>query len=155
VVNITPQSLVFQGIGHTVPFELEAGQASGAVWTFRGGDILPLSGIEFCSHLKAKFLQRVSSVHNFRPNFCTHFWSSPQQLHVKKKYHFDIFATETTSFLGAFANLRKATDSFVMSVCPSAWNNSAFTGRVLSKFDIWGFLKIYRQNSSFIKIGQE
>jgi len=34
----------------------------------------------------------------------------------KKKYHFDIFATEITSFLDAFAKLRKATISFVMPV---------------------------------------
>ena len=33
-----------------------------------------------------------------------------------------------SSFLGPFAKLRKATVSFVMSVRPSAWNNSAPTG---------------------------
>jgi len=43
--------------------------------------------------------------------------------------------------LGAFAKLRKATISFVTSVChlsvrPSAWNNSAPTGRVFMKFVI-------------------
>jgi hypothetical protein len=32
-------------------------------------------------------------------------------------------------FVGAFAKLRNATISFVMSVCPSAWNNSAPIGR--------------------------
>jgi hypothetical protein len=42
-------------------------------------------------------------------------------------------------FLGAFAKLRKATVSFVTSVCPSAWNNSAPTRRVLMKLDIWDF----------------
>jgi hypothetical protein len=44
----------------------------------------------------------------------------------------------TAWFLGAFAKLRKATISFVMSVrpCPSAWNNSAHTGRIIMKFDI-------------------
>jgi hypothetical protein len=36
----------------------------------------------------------------------------------------------------AFAKLRKATISFVTSVCPSAWNNSAPTGLILMKFDI-------------------
>jgi hypothetical protein len=45
-----------------------------------------------------------------------------------------------SSFLGAFAKLRKATISFVTYVClsvrPSAWNNSAPTGRVLITFDI-------------------
>jgi len=41
---------------------------------------------------------------------------------------------------GAFAKLRGATISFVMcvslSVRPSAWNNSAPTGRIFMKFDI-------------------
>ena len=43
-------------------------------------------------------------------------------------------------FLGAFVKFRTATISFVMSVrpsvCLSAWNNSAPTGRILMKFDI-------------------
>jgi predicted nucleic acid-binding Zn ribbon protein len=39
-------------------------------------------------------------------------------------------------FLGAFPKLRKAAISF-MSVCLSAWNNSAFTGRIFVKFGIW------------------
>ena len=38
------------------------------------------------------------------------------------------------SFLGAFAKLRKATISHVRL---SAWNNSAPTGRILMKLDIW------------------
>jgi hypothetical protein len=44
------------------------------------------------------------------------------------------------TFLGAFAKLRKATISFVMSirlsVHTSVWNNSAPTGRIFTKFDI-------------------
>jgi hypothetical protein len=47
------------------------------------------------------------------------------------------------AFLGAFAKLRKAIMSFVMSVrlsvLLSAWNNSAPTGRIVMKFDIWAF----------------
>jgi hypothetical protein len=39
-------------------------------------------------------------------------------------------------FLGAVAKLRKATMSFVMSVRPSSWNNSAPPGRIFMKFDI-------------------
>jgi hypothetical protein len=40
-------------------------------------------------------------------------------------------------FFGAFAKLRKAAVSFVMSACrPFAWNNSAPTGRIFMKFDI-------------------
>ena len=38
--------------------------------------------------------------------------------------------------LGAFAKLGKATICFDMSVCPSAWKNSAPTGRIFIKFDI-------------------
>ena len=47
--------------------------------------------------------------------------------------------------VGPFAKLRKATISFVMSVCPSvrpsAWNNSAPTGRIVMKVDIWVFFE--------------
>jgi hypothetical protein len=38
--------------------------------------------------------------------------------------------------LGAFAKLRKATVSFVMSVRPPALNTSALTERIFTKFDI-------------------
>jgi hypothetical protein len=41
------------------------------------------------------------------------------------------------SFLGAFAILRKASISFVMSVCLSAWNTSASNRRTFTNFDIW------------------
>ena len=40
-----------------------------------------------------------------------------------------------------FAKLRTAPVSFVMSICLSAWNNSASTGRILKKIDIWIFLE--------------
>jgi len=42
----------------------------------------------------------------------------------------------TECLLGAFANLRIAIISFVMSVRQSVWNNSAATGRIFMKFDI-------------------
>jgi hypothetical protein len=45
--------------------------------------------------------------------------------------------------LGAFAKLRKAISSFVVSVRPSAWNDSAPTGRNLIKFDICVFCKTF------------
>ena len=58
-------------------------------------------------------------------------------------------------FLGAFAKFRKATISFVMSVCPSvylsAWNNSAPTGQIFIEFDTY-FSSICRESSSLIKI---
>ena len=37
-------------------------------------------------------------------------------------------------FLGAVAKLQKVTTGFSISVHPSAWNNSASTGRIFSKF---------------------
>jgi hypothetical protein len=39
-------------------------------------------------------------------------------------------------YLDAFAKLRRATISFIVSVHPSAWNNSAPTGQFLIKFNI-------------------
>ena len=57
--------------------------------------------------------------------------------------------------LGAFAKLRRATTTSVMSVRPSAWNSSAPTGRILMKLDIWAFFENVWKNSSFIKIRQE
>jgi hypothetical protein len=44
--------------------------------------------------------------------------------------------TTFITLIGAFEKLRKVTISFVMSVCPSEWNNWAFTGRIFMKFDI-------------------
>jgi len=43
---------------------------------------------------------------------------------------------ENSSLSGAFVKLQKATMSFVMSVRPPAWNNSAVTGRIFMKFNI-------------------
>ena len=43
---------------------------------------------------------------------------------------------EIFTFLGEFAKVRKATTSFVISVRPSSWNDSAPTGRIFMKFDI-------------------
>jgi hypothetical protein len=40
------------------------------------------------------------------------------------------------SLLSAFVKLQTATVRF-MSVRPSAWNNSAHSGRIFIKFDIW------------------
>jgi hypothetical protein len=64
------------------------------------------------------------------------------------------------TFLGAFAKLQKKKKnnkiksdySFVMSVCPSAWNNSAPTGWIVMNLIFEYFWKICLENSSFIKI---
>jgi len=59
-------------------------------------------------------------------------------------------------FLGLFAELPKATVSFVMSVRPSAWNSWAPSGRIFLNYDIWGFSpKICGENSGMYKIWQE
>jgi len=56
-----------------------------------------------------------------------------------------LFKNELT-FLGSFQKLQKATISCSTSVP---------TGRIFEKFCIWGILKLCRENSVFIKIGQE
>ena len=52
-----------------------------------------------------------------------------------------VSSTERYTFLGAFAKLRKASISFIMSVHPSARNNSAPTGRTFMTFDNWVFFE--------------
>jgi hypothetical protein len=48
-------------------------------------------------------------------------------------------------FLGTFTELQKATLSFVVSVCVSAWINSAPIGWILMKFDILVFqISVYK-----------
>ena len=47
----------------------------------------------------------------------------------------------TELLLGAFAKLRKANIRFVMSIRPSALNNSASAGPLVSKLDIWVFFE--------------
>ena len=59
------------------------------------------------------------------------------------------------TFLGAFAKFLKATVTFVMSVRPSACNNSAPTGSIFIKLIFKDFSKICREYSSFMKIWQE
>jgi hypothetical protein len=61
----------------------------------------------------------------------------------------DMPCGENKQFLGAFARLQKATISFVISVCRSAWNNSALTRRIFMKFDIWVFFENRSRNFKF------
>jgi len=44
------------------------------------------------------------------------------------------YLQELQEFLGAFAKLRNATVTSIMVACPSAWNNSAPVGWILTKF---------------------
>ena len=55
-------------------------------------------------------------------------------------------------FLGGFAILRKATVSFLMSLCPSEWNSSAPNGRIFMKFDIREFFENLSRKFVIIKI---
>jgi hypothetical protein len=43
--------------------------------------------------------------------------------------------------LGPFAKRRKASESIVISVFPSAWNNSASTGQIFLEFDASEFFE--------------
>jgi hypothetical protein len=53
-------------------------------------------------------------------------------------------------FLGVLAKLRKATVSFVMSVCLSAWNNSAPTEGIFMTCDIREFFEILSIKIRFV-----
>jgi len=55
----------------------------------------------------------------------------------------------TTQLSGTFAKLRKASTSFVMSVCSSEWNTSAPTRRIFMKFDIFG---VFRKPDEKIRV---
>jgi hypothetical protein len=57
------------------------------------------------------------------------------------------------NFLGSLAKLRKGTVSFVTSLYSSAWNNSAANWMDFYEMSYLRiFSKIWRENSSFIKI---
>jgi hypothetical protein len=56
-----------------------------------------------------------------------------------------------------FSRVRKISkrDYYRRHVCLSTWNNSAPTGRLFMKFDIWILFEICRENLSLIKVWQE
>jgi len=57
--------------------------------------------------------------------------------------------------LDAFVKLRRTTIRFILSACPSTWNNWAPTERIFMKLIFENFSKICRENSLFIKIRPE
>ena len=74
--------------------------------------------------------------------------------------NFNYRTKQLVKLLGGFEELRQATIGFITSVChpvcPSAWNNSALTGRIFH--EIWylsAFRKFLEKNSIFINICQE
>jgi len=65
------------------------------------------------------------------------------------------FPTKTyMHFLGAFAKLRKGTASFVLSVCPHGTTRLPLDGFSWNLLLVI-FRKIFRENSSLVKIWQE
>jgi len=52
-----------------------------------------------------------------------------------------LFTQRIYAFLGVFANSRKATTTFAMTVRLSSWNNAPPIGRICIKFNIWEFLE--------------
>jgi hypothetical protein len=62
---------------------------------------------------------------------------------------------QLSTFLGAFAKLRKAIVNFALSVCPSTWNTSTPDGWIFIKFYIWVCFGNLSRNWSLIKILQK
>jgi len=60
-----------------------------------------------------------------------------------------VIPSVVTRFLGTFEKLTKSTVSFITSVRLSAWNNSAPTGGIFLKFDIWVFFENLSRNFKF------
>jgi hypothetical protein len=56
----------------------------------------------------------------------------------------------TCIIFGSFEKLRKATVSFVISVCPSALDNSAPNVRIFTKFEYRVFLKNLTKTGSLL-----
>jgi len=72
-------------------------------------------------------------------------------MHAKKCINLEgLYLKNNDNFGGASVKLRKATISFVTSVCPAAWN-SAPTERIFIKFIFEYFSKVCPENSSFTK----
>ena len=87
--------------------------------------------------MRAFSQQGPRSSHTLKYKALTQAWSLEPDRHM-----FDMF-------LGAFAKLRKATVSFVMSVClshipslrPSTWKNSDPTEQLFMKSNMWAFFE--------------
>jgi hypothetical protein len=79
-----------------------------------------------------------------RPTFTTGFVGKHVELFCKE-LHENCHSISVLLFLGTFAKFRKATISFIMSVCPSvrlsAWNNSDPTGQIFMKINIREFFE--------------
>jgi hypothetical protein len=69
----------------------------------------------------------------------------------ENKQRFFPYTALTDWFIVAFTKLRKAATRFVMSVRLSVWNNSALSGQIFMKFDIWMFFENRSRKSSCSK----
>ena len=117
----------------------------------RGVEVEPHSFLSFATSRTGRF----TSGGRF---FGTHLlkgWMGPREFEEKIPYLCQV--TESW-FLGTFANLRKVTTSFVMylrlSVRPHGTTRLALDGFSWNLVFV-NFSEICRENSSFIKIGQE
>jgi hypothetical protein len=88
------------------------------------------------------------------PSFVCMYYTAPEMAHINKmpistnkswkavlELEYTRLSTAARAIFGAFAVV-KSTISFVMSVCPSACNNRAPTGRISVKFYTQTFEKI-------------
>jgi len=124
-------------------------------WIFLGPTIGHLCLRNTGSHLKWYVAQSLNA--QVWPNFNQISISSTLPANSCKLLQCSKFPNPSSYFSGAFAELRKATISFVMtpSVRPPEWNYSAPIVPICMTSDILVFFKICPEMSSFIKIGQE
>ena len=85
--------------------------------------------------VRGQILEKLSNVICYENQF------RGSEVDTYRDIHMRDAETKIAPFLGGFSKLRKATISFVMSVCPSALNNSTPTTRILIKFGIYAFFE--------------
>ena len=94
------------------------------------------------------------------PHHCGPCWFAADcSLHGDCKEQFGNWLVAEERRWGAFAKLQNCEKRILASsflfVRPFAWNNSAPTGRIFMKFDIWGIFENLLRKLSFIEIWQE
>ena len=83
---------------------------------------------------KTLYSVRIFSPHNFNQFFTTNFAMNPKYRHFPR--HIKLSYTCSRNW-----ERRMLFRSVCLTVCSSAWNNSASTGRILIKFEIQKFLE--------------
>jgi hypothetical protein len=107
------------------------------------GAIISRSDLKHCAEnsLKyaiAKFVNSVRNLLKTSQSIILVFMQA-NLIRLSSEFRFHLLVNDLRRSLGAFAELRKST--FVRHVCASAWNNSASTGRIFMKYDIWMFFE--------------